>query len=294
MHAAQRTAIRAAIDASAYGRHATPSLPGQMSSGSRPDQSGPITAQRIAEAEREIGAALEQHVAGYIAVARELTDLAGRMVAHVDGPADEPRAVHSAAVILARIVTELQAVVHLVRMGYPAQALTLTGTMVELFHTTAYVGSDEKRAAAWFAHDDPRKSYPGSLKKTMREVSDTIGALPEVFEREYNTIYQKICMVKHANSMIFGHTTVVATDDTAFVVVGPHLSESIVCLAHAAMQYGVRYTMLAVIAFVKHHLPDERRDPYWPEIKRLSERTSELVAETATQYPREGETTVRT
>jgi hypothetical protein len=258
-----------------------------MTSDTPRNESGPITAARIAVGEQEVGAALEREVAGYVALAREWTDLASRMVAHIDGPVEEPRAVHSAAVILARIVTELQAVVHLVRLGYPAQALSLTATMVELFHTVAYIGADETRAAEWFAHDDPERSYPGSLKKTMRKVSDAIGASAEVFEREYDTIYRKICMVKHANSMIFAHTTVVTTEETTFVVVGPHLSPSIIRLAHAAMQYGVRYTALSAIAFVRHHLPGEQRDPYWADVSRLSTRLGELVAETATRFPPE-------
>jgi hypothetical protein len=230
---------------------------------------GAVTAANIIRAEGEVGAALARELADWFTLVPELTDFMGRLVASVDLAPGEPGAVHALATLLARVTTELQAATHLVRLGYPLQALSITGTMLELMHTAGYIGDSAARAAEWFAHDDPTRSYPPSLKKAITAVAAKIGAPPEALTREYEVIYRQICMAKHGNPLAFGETTLLSDEDSVYLIVGPHHSERMLRLASVALQYSTRYAMLTCLAFLTSHLHGESAVPYLDDLHRI-------------------------
>lgn len=235
-----------------------------------------VSAEQIAEAEMRVGAAFQQELAAYFASVRETTNIAGGLLAQIRGFPGEGRAVHAAAVLLARILTELQACKHLVQLGYSQQAVTLTGTMQELAHTAAYIGTNEQRASGWFEHADPRYSYPRSVKQTINDVAKAIGAPQEMIAREYDRIYRDICMAKHGNPMALGDTIIEVTPEAVHIISGPYHSESLRRMAHAALQYSLRYTTLACIAFARDHLTGEAQDAAFVDLQRLAAEHGQL------------------
>lgn len=235
-----------------------------------------ISARRIEDGEKAVGAAFQQELAAYIKSISDTTNVAGRLLSHIRDFPGEGRAVHAVAVLLARTVTELQACKHLVQLGYSQQAVTLTGTMQELAHTAAYIGKNEDRASEWFEHADPRHSYPGSVKETIEDVAKTIGAPQEILDREYNRIYRDICMAKHGNPMALGDTVVDSTSDAVLIVSGPCYSPALRRMAHAALQYALRYTTLPCIVFARDHLTGDAQTTAFSDLRQLTSEHTQL------------------
>lgn len=168
---------------------------------------------RIAQAESAVGAALAHEVRGYLDLVPDLTRFGNRLVSSIEPCADGLTAQHAVAILLTRVLTELQAVAHLTTLGYPVQALTLTGTMLEVCHAASYTGADEDRATQWYEHTDTRSSYPRSVKAAIAALAERIEALKAAEVREYEVIYRQICMAKHAHPIALGQTTTVLHDD---------------------------------------------------------------------------------
>jgi hypothetical protein len=205
----------------------------------------------IKDGERAAGERTEGQFGQYFLLAKDLTDLAGAMIERaLEQAPEEPGAFHACAIIASRLLTELQAVVHLVQLGYAAQAVSLCGTMIELMHAVAYIGEDETRAAQYFAWNDPKVAFPGPVRRTMREVALALGAERAVVEREYDQVYRQIKMVNHGNPM--AEVTMVMKHDSHFIVIGPVLEPSADRLAAAALAYAIKYAQLGCIVFFKH------------------------------------------
>lgn len=250
----------------------------------------PVTARQIALAETDIGTQLARELVDYLALVVDATNAVGQLIGHVEDADADSRAIHAGAVVLARIVTDLQAVAHLVRLGYPAQALILTGSMQELMHTAAYIGADETRAEKWFSHEDPKTTYPPSLKSTIASVAAAMDTPAEAVTREYDMIYRQICMVKHGNTMAMGSTNLIVSEETIRVVAGPLLSDPVRRLAHDAMQYAVRYTLLTAIVFIRNHISKDNWASSYEPFVLLSDEQARLVRITAEAFPAGGET----
>lgn len=112
----------------------------------------------VAKAEQIVGARVEAILGDYFILARDLTDHGAAMIedALLARKHTEPSAFHAVAILASRLLTELQAVVHLVRLGYAAQAFTLSGTMFELWNAAYYIGADESRAREYFNWSNER------------------------------------------------------------------------------------------------------------------------------------------
>lgn len=227
-------------------------------------------AHLIEQAEREVAAALEIELAPHLALVRRVTNVAVRMVERLETEPGEPRAIHVGSIILARLVTDLQACAMLARSGYAAQAAALTGGMLELSHTCMYIGSDDAKADEWLAHDDPKRASPWRLKSMIKAVAQELRVDEATATREYDGFYRQMNMAKHGNPIAMGQVGTITTDAATHVVVGPYLARPVRQLCRAALWYGMRYVKLLVIKFVRDHLPQTvERDEIFYELQAI-------------------------
>lgn len=239
----------------------------------------------IAEAETLVGGELQVVLADYFALATEVTDFAGGLIERVADHPGDARALHVGLIILARIVSELQACMHLIRLGYSAQAVSLAATMLELMHVGAYVGSDEKLADGWLSWKNPNAPFPGRISDTIAAVAKRFDVPKSAQLRDYNEVYRTACAVKHANPMAMGATNLAVTQEAVFIVAGPIRTVASARLAHAAMQWAVRYTMLCALAFIADHLTEEEAQPLVPIANDLRARHEVLSAAMIREFP---------
>lgn len=236
------------------------------------------TSQWIAYGESRAGDLFSDELGGYIALAREVLDDAGPLVERISEQPGEPRAIHAAALILARVASELAACMHLLRLGYAAQAITLVGTMLELAHVLAYIGNSESRAAAWAAWDRPTTAYPGPIKATIHEVASAFGIGEATIRREYEGVYRQICQIKHGNTLVLPLPNSATIGGVQCIVIGPIVSTDFIRLGHAAAQWAIRYAILAETAFVHYHVEGEPRGQLVEKLKRFAGRNTVLAA----------------
>lgn len=234
-------------------------------------------AHLIEQAEGEVFSALENELAPHIALVGRLTNVAVRMVERLESERGEPRAIHVGAIILSRLVTDLQACALLARRGYAAQAAALTAGMLELAHTCMFIGSDDTKADKWLAHDDPRRASPWRLKDTIKAVAKELRVDEATAAREYDGFYRQMNMAKHGNPIAMSQVGVITTDDATQVVVGPYLSDPVRQLCRAALWYAMRYVKLLVIKFVRDHLPQTvERDEIFYELLAIDEESDRV------------------
>jgi hypothetical protein len=221
---------------------------------------------------------MQRELREYLELVVELTNFVTPLVERVVNVAGEPDAQHAGATILTRLFSELQACAHLVRLGYPPQAITIVGTMLELMHVGAYIGHDEVRAQEWMHWPNEKFAYPGRIADTIAAVALAAGASEADIDREYKQIYRSICQVKHGNSLAIGDTTLASLGGTTYFLVGPFLSGQYFRLAHIAMQWALRYALLGCVTFVEGNprLPD--RAELMSYLHDLSIRLSEVRA----------------
>ena len=206
--------------------------------------------ESVRKREAEVGGAFAASLHAYVALVAELVDVAGDALGAIDE--GRPSARHAIALIAARVATEALTATHLVTTGYPVQAFTIVGTMLELMHTASYIGGDEERAQSYFAHRKRSQAYPGGVKQTIAAVSREFGLPKEAAAREYDTFYEQMCMVKHGNPMAMSLGSA-SDDDPLFITIGPVLTQRSARLASATMQHVVRYTLLTLLVFSQHH-----------------------------------------
>jgi hypothetical protein len=254
-----------------------------MSEVALPDSNAP-TIEWVAYGESRARLLFRDELRGYFELADEILDAAGELVSRIEDSPGDRKAIHVAALILARITSDLRACTHLIRTGYPAQAFTIVGTMLELTHVLAYVGADEKRAQDWLAWSDPKKSYPGPIADTIKKVAKIFGADAASVEREYGTIYRLLCQIKHGNPMLLDLPNVVTIRDVQYVVIGPLISDGFIRLGHGAAQWATRYALLASTAFVHFHIPLDVRPAFSSRQSALTTKYQELAAGTKERF----------
>jgi hypothetical protein len=234
-------------------------------------QSGHI--DDISSREKASRDSLQPVVESYQAVVDALIELAGDMLNELtEGP---PHSEHAVALILARVATEARAVFHLTSIGYPMQAFTIVGTMLELMHTAAYIGGDNDRANEYFEHTNRKQAYPGGVKKMIAEVGADRGLTQEALDREYDNFYTQVCLVKHGNPMAMSVGTD-SDDDTLYIVIGPAQTSASLRMTLATMQQAVRYILLTVTVFLLHHASGERAEAWNRRVTAESDRWQEL------------------
>lgn len=244
----------------------------------RKNRGAGITSSLIARAEKEVGKALTRELQPYFRIARELTDIAGDVVEHVQTAPGVPTALHVCAILLARLINDLQACVILVKSGYVTQSLSLTAGMLEIAHTSMYVGTDETRAERWVGHADDA-STPWSVYDMVQEVARDVGADQAASKREYEQIYRQANMAKHGNPMAFSEVGVHVTGDSVFLLSSPYLSLPVRRWAHVSIQLAIRYTKFATLRFISDHMRSEPRLPALvAELTRLTEELKPLMS----------------
>jgi hypothetical protein len=239
----------------------------------------------IARAEREVGATLTSELQDHLQLARELTDVAGETVERVEQTPGEPHALHACATLISRLINDLQACMHLVSRGYVTQVLSLTAGMLEIAHTSMFIGADEERADRWMTHDDPA-STPWSVYDMVQGVSKAVGADEETTRREYEQIYRQSKMANHGNPMAFSEVGVHVERDSIYLLSMPYLSTPVRRWAHVGMQLSMRYTYLATLKFVGDHLQSDAEAPALVDkLKGLSERIRAVTAADRALFP---------
>ena len=237
--------------------------------------------ESVRKREADVGGAFTASLHPYIALLADLVDIAGDALDAIDE--GRPSAQHAIALIGARVATEALAANHLVSMGYPVQAFTIVGTMLELMHTASYIGGDEKRAQAYFAHRDRSQAYPGGVKRTITAVSREFGLPKEAAAREYESFYEQMCMVKHGNPMAMSLGTA-SDDDSLCITIGPVPTQRSARLACATMQHVVRYTLLTLLVFSQHHGIKNNATALQARLAAAADRLSDLNAEATRRW----------
>lgn len=251
----------------------------------RRDRKSMTTSTLIARAEREVGAALTKELRDHLALSRDLTDVAGAIVERVEIAPGEPRAIHACGTLVSRLINDLQACTHLVTKGYVAQLLSLTAGMLEIAHTSMFIGTNEERADRWMSHDDPA-STPWSVYDMVQGVSKAVGADEDTARREYEQIYRQSKMANHGNPVAFSEVGVHVEGDSVYLVSMPYLSTPVRRWAHVGMQLSVRYTYLAALKFVSDHLKtDPAAQAFAEKLKGLSERNRAVTAADRALFP---------
>jgi len=239
------------------------------------------TSEWVGYGELRAGAMFGEELSGYFALSRDVINAAGQLVERVSDRPGEPKAIHVAALLLARITTELAACVQLLRLGYAAQAITLVGTMLELTHVLAFMADDESRAAEWAAWDKPTRTYPGPLLETIKATSLAFGGNEDAVRREYEIIYRQICQIKHGNTLALHLPNAAVLADYHCIVIGPLITNDFRRLGYAAIQWAIRYAILAETAFIRYHVTAESWDALYAQQTELSERHAALTAQLA-------------
>lgn len=235
------------------------------------------TSEQIAAAEREVGEAFATELSEHLNLAARLTDSCGGLIERVKDAPGEMAAIHVCAILLARLITDLQAVVQLIRRGYAAPALSLTAGMFEMAYMLMYIGADEERAERWATHADSKRTSPWSVKTTIEGVAQSLGADEKVVAREYEGIYRDVNMAKHGNPMAIGDVGLIVTDEGVMILAGPHLSNPTRRWARTAMSHAMQYVKLAAMRFYTNHvLRMPEGDQYSPELMAISDEARRL------------------
>lgn len=243
------------------------------------------TTDFISAAERKVGSELERELAEHLQLAAEVTNIAGSLVEEIENAPGDARAIHVSAFLLSRLITDLRACVLLIKHGYAAQALSLTAGMLEMAHTSMYIGAHEERAQAWLAHANVKQASPWRLKATINAVAREMGLSDAVARREHEQIYNQACMAKHGHPIALGDVGLVSDESAAYVVAGPYVSDSTRRWSHVALMHGIRYTKLAAIKFIRDHLAGTTgEDGFLTEIKRLAEIQQRLIHADAKEF----------
>lgn len=233
----------------------------------------------IAHAEKSVGSALTTDVADHLALVLDVTDATGDLVERIQHAPGEPKAIHACSFLLARLITDLNAVAHLVRLGYVAPAVSLTAGMLEMAHISMYIGADEARADKWLAHSDTRNAAPWGTYDVIRGVAGSMGVPEEAATREWDVIYRTACMAKHGNPLALKQVGFVEQDDHSFIIAGPYSHPAVSAWAHMALGYALRYTKLASLKFVIDHVPDSpERDQMYARWRALGDRQHAIAA----------------
>jgi hypothetical protein len=243
------------------------------------------TTDFINEAERRVGPELERELAERLELAAELTNIAGSLVEEIENAPGDARAIHVSAFLLSRLITDLRSCVLLIKHGYAAQALSLTAGMLEMAHTSMYIGPNEERAQAWLAHANVKQASPWRLKAMIIAVAREMGVPDAVARREYEQIYNQACMAKHGHPIALGDVGLVSDESAAYIVAGPYLSDSVRRWSHVALMHGIRYTKLAAIKFLRDHLSGTSREAaFLAEMRRLTEVQQRLIHADAKEF----------
>lgn len=245
------------------------------------------TSQLITAAEATVGEVLQAEVIEHMALARDLTDATGDLIERIQGTPGDPRAIHACAFLLARLVTDLQGVVHLVRYGYVAPALSLTAGMLEMAHVSMYIGADEDRAEKWLSHADTKTAAPWGTFDTVQGVAKSVGVPDETMRREWDTIYRTACMAKHGNPLALKQVGYVERGGDRFILAGPYLSRDVRAWARMSLVYAIRYTKLAALKFISDHVPASReRDEMYAAWIDFGDRQQKLSAADIAEFGR--------
>jgi hypothetical protein len=221
----------------------------------------------IRQHEREIGLKLRKALAPYRVLGDGLVEVISEIV---EGLRErEPGAEHAVALIAARLATEALAVHNLIGLGYPVQAFTIVGSMLELMHTAAYIGGNNERAREYFEHANRAKAYPGNVKRTIEAVGRELNIPKDAVNREYEDFYNQMCLVKHGNPMAMSLGAIV-DEEGINVVIGPLLTKETVRVAFASAQHAVRYLLLVVNIFVRYHCSDEAGREFYDRLETIS------------------------
>ena len=223
----------------------------------------------VRDEEQNVGRQFRRAFEPYRSLSEELIDLASDIL---DGLSErDPDAEHAVALIMARVVTESLAIHHLIELGYPMQAFTIVASTLELTHTAAYIGGDNARAKAYFEHTNTKQAYPGGVRTTINAVAKELGIPQETADREYDQFYNEMCLVKHGNPLAMSLGTIDDDGDIG-VTIGPVFTSASVRLGFVCAQQAVRYSLLVLLVFVRHHAPDAKSGQFNARLATASER----------------------
>jgi hypothetical protein len=189
--------------------------------------------------------------------------------------------------LLARVAADLRSAEVLCTWTYVAQVATVVSSMFEAAYAVGFVGSDAAKAAAWMMHDNPRKTYPSSLKKAVAASLELLN-IPggQAIDGALST-YGWLCQAKHAN-LKFQHTHGAVFDSleiAAYRIEPEADSDTVVwgrMVLNQAVAVGIRATMLGYLA----HFDREVSRSIAPRINPLVERMMELSERMTADLPR--------
>ncbi|MFH1702982.1 MAG: hypothetical protein ABIB41_06075 [Nitrospirota bacterium] len=159
------------------------------------------------------------------------------------------------------------------------RSVTIVSSMFESAYCIAAIGSNQSLAQKWVNHDDPTRSFMGV--KTMVEQGLINLGHPNVekqTEIEYR-VYSQLCMAKHANPLFQMEHGYIIQEGSVVSINGPNTSENTIRAAWFAMEHATALTYIALMSFIKFHLPSQKKDDILRQVLALGKARKQLESE---------------
>lgn len=222
-----------------------------------------------AKMEREAAKHLRPHLKEYATLVRRAHALLEHTAAAIGPPGLHLRLDRSARVqvrILVRMSADLRVLARAAQTGYSVQALGLLAGIYEFSAASAYVGTDNTRAAEWENHDSLTDSYPPRTKRreAVKELLLSVSAGDNVAAGQVSKmvalseeLYTVACMAKHGNPKIMRGHGVRQSGAEMRISHGPFVSDRSIQQARFAMCHGARLLIGSVFLFAKARVTDQ-------------------------------------
>ncbi len=221
----------------------------------------------LGDAEREALTALMPQLKEHTSAAERSLNLIATALDIAAGP---PRAriqpaLKVSSLLMAQLLNHLRCSMILSLRGYPAQVCVLTASIYEAAFAVMAIGSDDRVATKWLAHDDPNRSYEEVRKITKAGLANLIPLSPSSrkidLERQTEVnyvVYRQLCWPKHLNPMfVQRHSRRDSGRGQLFN--GPDASDEGLKLACFGLEHGASLAACAGAVYLSAYVPQELR-----------------------------------
>lgn len=237
-------------------------------------------AESLADAEKKALAELDTELGNHGKLNMQAFNLVGTILSHLPerNIQDIPLSQKVCTSLLVQLSNDLRAASLIALLGYAVQSVTIVSSMFETAFCIAAIGADESLAKKWVQHDDPTKAFLGvksMLKMGLEKIEHPTPN--EQTQIEYR-IYRQLCMAKHANPIFQMQHGFVIQDGNVVAMNGPNTSENFIRAAWFAMEHATALTYVALISFLKYHIPSPKNHELFGLVSAIGEERKKLAA----------------
>lgn len=222
-----------------------------------PDKLISYPAESLADAEQETLNMLDKELGPHGRLNMQAFNIVGKILSHLPGEniKDIPISQKVCTSLLVQLSNDLRSASLIALRGYAVQALTIVSSMFETAYCITAIGNDEPLAQKWVNHDDPTKSFlhvKNMVEMGLKKIDHP--SPKKQTEIEYR-VYRQLCMAKHANPIFQIEHGFIIKGQRVVAMNGPNTSENTVRAAWFAMEHATALTYIALVSFLKHHIP---------------------------------------